>query len=472
MKKEGPTVVKFRKHTCPPFSRASSLLFLSAAACIFVILYCTPTAKAVPEGTNLLRTSEPAGTTPRKTIASQWGGHVKGRGAVSWPDKETYFGREGVNHLYDGSAELRIKTQLFIGARLSFDGHYEAVFSGGDTRRKIREIENRYPGISARYSAFSGITDDDRRLFDMSKIIDDEDNYVLYHRLDRLSLSYSPPWGLIRAGRQAVTWGNGFLFNPMDLFNPFAPSDIEREYKIGDDILFAQFVEKSGGDIQLLCVPRRDPETGDVAGDESSFAGKVHFARGGIEFDVMAAAHYRDIVVGFGSIGYLGGTAWRLDAVYTLLDNKVVSGDYPSLVANIDYSWVWWNRNFYGYLEYYFNGLCHTNYTDALSDPNIRERIDRGELFTLGRNYVNGHVTVELHPLFNVYLTIITNMDDPSGTFQPRAVWNMTQNTEITFGGTVYFGGTDTEYGGYMITGTDFQNIPLPTAYVWLAYYF
>jgi hypothetical protein len=55
----------------------------------------------------------------------------------------------------------------------------------------------------------------------------------IFHPAYRLALGIQPNWGLIRIGHQAVTWGNGLLFNPMDLFNPFSPSDIERDYKIG-----------------------------------------------------------------------------------------------------------------------------------------------------------------------------------------------------------------------------------------------
>ena len=69
-------------------------------------------------------------------------------------------------------------------------------------------------------------------------------------------MTFERDWGLARIGRQAVTWGNGFLFNPMDLFNPFAPTQIDRDYKIGDDMIFTQFPLKQTGDLQLLYVPR------------------------------------------------------------------------------------------------------------------------------------------------------------------------------------------------------------------------
>jgi hypothetical protein len=350
--------------------------------------------------------------------------------------------------------------------------HYEAVFSVGDTRRKGKFIEQSYPGLFGGVLKGGGPPDDSRRLMDLTDTIYDDDNHIFYHRLDRLYMTVMPERGVIRAGRQAVTWGHGMLFNPMDLFNPFSPSDIEREYKIGDDMVLTQFSVDSIGDFQFLYVPRREPVSGDVEWDQSSLAGKLHIAKNTTEFDIMAAKHYKDTVVGIGSVGYLGDTAWRLDGVWTFIDKGCNSDDYLSFVANIDYSWVGWGKNFYGYMEYYFNGLCHNRYTDSYTNQNISDRFERGELYTLGRNYLSGHVRVEFHPLFNAYLTVINNVEDPSGVFQPRAAWDITQNAQITVGGNIYYGGRDTEYGGYKIAGTDFFNVPFDSAFFWLAYYY
>ncbi|MDY6951811.1 MAG: hypothetical protein SWE60_09875 [Thermodesulfobacteriota bacterium] len=408
-----------------------------------------------------------------QNMDSQWDGHFKARGTASWPDDQSIFGPVGTGTYYDGNTEARFKSKLFFGEWGYFETHYEAVLSGGDRRRKGKELEKALPpGLWSSSLLVSRPVEDDRRFLDLTETVDDSDDHILYHRLDRLSLTLLPKWGPLRLGRQAVTWGNGLLFNPMDLFNPFSPTDIERDYKIGDDMVSTQFAVDKVGDFQLLYVPRRDPTDRRVEWDQSSLAALLHLASGTTEFDIMAAKHFEDNVVGLGSTGYLGDVAWRLDATWTFLAKESGSEDYLSLVANMDYSWVWWERNFYGYLECFYNGLGDDQYPEALSDPDISERFDRGELFTLGRTYMAGHIRMEVHPLLNVYVTIINNLEDPSGTLQPRAVWDMTQNVQITFGGNVYYGAKGTEYGGFKMPGTDFLNKPLAGGFLWFSYFF
>jgi len=209
-----------------------------------------------------------------------------------------------------------------------------------------------------------------------------------------------------------------------------------------------------------------------VAWDESALAAKWHFATGTTEFDVMGARHYQDYVVGLGSTGFLGDAAWRLDATWTFLNEESNEDDFLSLVANMDYSWVWLGKNLYGLIEFYFNGLGNDDYSEALADPDIIERLERGEIYTIGRAYLAGQVQMELHPLFNAYLGVINNLADPSGIVQPRAIWNIAQDVQMTFGGNIYYGGAGTEYGGYEIPGTNLLNKPSNSAFLWLTYFF
>jgi hypothetical protein len=407
-----------------------------------------------------------------ENIEAEWGGHFKARGSVSWPDDESVFQLVGTGPYYDGSAEFRLKNKVFFGDWGYFETHYEAVLAGGDTRRKVKEVERLLPDLFRDGLLINRPIEDDRRLMDLTGTIDEDESYILYHRLDRLFLTWLPKWGVVKVGRQAVTWGNGLLFNPMDLFNPYSPTDIERDYKIGEDMLSVEFSADKMGDFQFLYVPRRDPSSGNVEWDQSSVAGKMHRAWNVTEFDIMAAKHFRDHVVGLGSTGYIGGAAWRLDGTWTLLNEDSSSDDYLSLVANIDYSWVWWEKNFYGFLEFFYSGLGDDQYTEAFANPDIFQRLVRGELFTLGQSYLGGHIRTELHPLFNVFLTVINNLADPSGILQPRAVWDVGQDVQITFGGNVSYGRRGTEFGGFKIPGTDFISSPADNVYLWVNYFF
>jgi hypothetical protein len=368
--------------------------------------------------------------------------------------------------------EGRLKNSLFFGKWGYLETHYEAVLSGGDTRRKSKQLERLFPHLLEDDLLQARPIEDDRRFMDLTKTIDEDDDYILYHRLDRLALTLLPSWGVVRIGRQAVTWGNGLLFNPMDLFNPFAPTDIERDYKVGDDMVFTQFSANEIGDVQFLVVPRRNPSNGEIESDQSSAGGKLHFPYGTSEFDVMMGTHYKDTVAGFGGTGYLWDAAWRFDVTWTQLDENSRKDGYLSLVVNMDYSWGWWGKNFYGFVESYYNGLGDDEYGEAFTDPGISERLDRGELFTLGRIYLAGHVQIELHPLLNVFFTVINNLEDPSGIFQPYATWDITQDIQITLGGNIFYGGTGTEYGGFKMPGSEFMIEPAHSAFLWINYYF
>ena len=399
------------------------------------------------------------------------GGHFKLRGTLSRPEEGSLYAVVDSGTYEDGTAEARLKGTLFVGEKVYFEAHYETFYSVGDTQRAQSQLADLVPQpLKGLFGV--RVLEDESRFMDLTKTIHYDDDSVWYHRLDRLYLTFLPHWGSFSIGRQAVTWGNGYVFNPMDLVNPFPPTDIERDYKVGSDMVVGLVNLGTSGDLQLVYVPRRNPLTDEVSWDQSTLGGKVHLSRGTTEFDVMAVADYGDAVLGLGSRGYLGGAAWRCDATWTFLDDSPRKNGFLSLVANLDYSWVWWGKNFYGFLEFYYNGLGVNNYVEAFEDPALVARILRGELYTLGRYYLSGHVSVELHPLFNVYLTVINNLEDPSGVVQPRAIWNVSQNLDLTFGANLYYGGKGSEYGGIVVPGIPYLYSPSLTGYVWLSYYF
>ncbi|HWP34703.1 MAG TPA: hypothetical protein VNM66_03820, partial [Thermodesulfobacteriota bacterium] len=292
----------------------------------------------------------------------------------------------------------------------------------------------------------SGLPDDDRRLLDLTHRVADEPRLAAVQRLDRLAVGVSRPRVVLRAGRQAVTWGNGLVFHPLDVVSPFSPFAIDRDYKTGDDMLYGQGTLGETTDVQAIVLPRRDPATGSLRDDRSSYAAKLRFRAAGADLDLLAARHAGEPLVGVGAARSVGGAVWRLDASYVDLAG---AGGAVSLVTNVDYSWSAFGRNLYGYAEYFRSGAGEADRAGYRAPrPALVERLARGELFTLARDYLAAGLRVELTPLLNVLPTIIWNLDDSSLFGQLRAVYDRTERLRLLLGVELPAGPRGSEFGG------------------------
>jgi hypothetical protein len=317
--------------------------------------------------------------------------------------------------------------------------------------------------------------DSDRlRLLDLTSTVSRHPDTRIVHRLDRLKLSLDRSWGRVSLGRQALTLGNGLIFNPMDLFNPFSPTALLRDYKTGDDTALVQIPLESGGEMRFFHLPRRDPDGREVSWNRSSTGWAGHFFAGGLEIDLLAARHYEDRVLGLGLSGTLRSAAWRFDLTWTDLDHGGSGEDYFSAVTNVDRSWVWGGKNWYGLMEFFFSGVGESELSGALANEDLVERIDRGELFVLGRSYLAGLVRFEAHPLVNLSGTVIANLEDGSWLLQPKMTWNLAQNLDLLLGATLAEGPASSEFGGFELQiGPRTADVVRPDSVtLWLTAYF
>ncbi len=360
---------------------------------------------------------------------TEFGGHTKFRlVGESYPTNSVFHDVVG-GETIDLAADLRLNLK-FDSGRWTFDSAWQLVGLQGEGLR------------------ISGIPDDDRRLFDLSDVIADSSESALLHRLDRLWVGYASEKAVVRFGRQALSWGNGLAYAPMDLVNPFDPASVDTEYKAGDDMLYAQYLQDSGNDVQVAWVLRRDPLTGDVEHDQSTVAFKYHGFAGTTEYDVLVAEHYGDAVIGFGLGRDVGGAVWTMDLVVTDTDLDT----YAQLVTNLSYSWVWRDKNMTGSLEYYFNGFgIGSGRYDPLSlanRPDLLVRATRGELFTLGRHYLAANVLVEMTPLWTMTPTLFINAEDPSALFQLITSYSLSDEMTLLGSINVPLGPNGSEFGG------------------------
>ena len=363
-------------------------------------------------------------------VKSEFGGHTKFRlVGRSFPDNSLFRDQVGSEAL-DITAALRLNLKLTSG-HWTFDSAYQLAGLQGDSFR-----------------LGGGLPSDDRRLFDFSDVISEGSDSAILHRLDRFWVGFASEKTVVRLGRQALSWGNGLAYAPMDLVNPFNPASIDTEYKAGDDMLYLQYLQDNGNDVQAAYVARRNLASGDVEADEATAAVKYHGFAGEGEFDLLLARGYGDTVLGVGMSHAIGGAVWSADLVVTDTD----ADTYAQFVTNLMYSWVWKDTNMSGGFEYYFNGFGQmgSRYGPAsmAANPDLLARLLRGELFTAGRHYLAANVTMELTPLWTLTPTLLVNAADPSSLFQLVTNYSLSDNMTFLASLNVPLGASGSEFGG------------------------
>jgi hypothetical protein len=333
---------------------------------------------------------------------------------------------DGNSYDFGGHSKLRLVAQSYpndslfrdvIGAN-SVDGAGELRFySSAKSDKWSLHADYQLIAINSDFLA-AGLPEDDSRLFDLTSVLDDSNKNALLHRLDRFWVGYAGEKTVVRFGRQALSWGNGLLYAPMDLVNPFDPATIDTEYKTGDDMLYMQYLRDSGDDVQGAVVFRRNAVTGDIESDEATIALKYHGFAGENEFDVLVAESYGNTVVGVGYAQSVGGAIWRGDVVVTDSNDDT----YVEVVTNLSYSWVWGGKNMSGAFEYYYDGF--------------------------DRHYVAGSLAIEMSPLWMLTPTVLSNVNDPSGLLQVVTQYSLSDNMTFLGSLNIPLGANGTEFGG------------------------
>jgi hypothetical protein len=393
-----------------------------------------------------------------------FGGHTKLQFVDTTIPGNSVLQDLGGDDLREGNLEFRLKFSARRG-HWEFDTHGQLISAHSDALGGLSAM----PGL---FLPGADVINDKRRWFDLTHQVHAGNENVTLVRLDRASVAYSDASVVLRFGRQAISWGNGLLFTPMDIFNPFDPTAVDKEYKSGDDMFYAQYLFSNGDDVQAVAVVRRDPLNGEVENDQSSLAFKYHGFWGGTEYDLLATRHYGQTVLALGFSGDLGGAVWRGDLVW----NDTQTGSVMTGVTGLTWSWVGAGHNWTGVAEYYYNGFGLTggDYSVAglAADPELLTRLARGELFNIGRHYLGVSVTLEATPLLNLTPNIFVNLGDPSAYAQLVLAYDWKQDLQVLAALNFPVGPDGSEYGGidalqpgvYVSTG--------PALFAQLAWYF
>jgi len=382
-----------------------------------------------------------AGSAIAENVDYHFGGHIKTRlVGQTFADDSIFHDLTGSSAL-DFESDLRLNLEVDRGP-WDFQASYQLFVFYGDRTEYSRVLPDDLALLLER------LPTDSHRLFDFTNIFHDEDKFASGHRLDRIWIGFSSDKAVVRVGRQALSWGNGFFYAPMDIVNPFDPTTVDTEYKAGDDMIYGQYLQNNGHDVQAAAVFRRDIFTGSVASDQGTTAVKYHGLAGEGEYDILLAEHYGDLTLGLGGNRSIGGAVLRGDIVVSDSDESTEF----QLVTNLSYAWIWHEKNMSGVVEYYYNGFGQKSGdyepSSIADNPELLKRLARGDVFTLGRNYVAAGLTIEITPLWMITPNIFTNIDDGSALLQFVTEYSLGNNATFLGSISLPLGPNGSEFGG------------------------
>jgi len=368
----------------------------------------------------------------------------------------------------------RLRLQLAYAPRdeVEFTLHYEARAAWGE-RVRIRQQAEEGANLDARFAGNSLFREPRRRFFDFEDTFVRESTFVFSHALDRFRLRLGNRKAELSVGRQAVSWGSGLIWTPLDLFAGFAPNEIDRDFKLGVDVMRVMVSPAFGTSLDLIAEPLDDDATWSIDPADSSLAARATGHWGEYDLALVAGQVAGDAVIGGDWSGYLGHAGFRGEWSYSLVDESA-ERDYFRGVLSVDYSFAAaWDP--YLALEYHFNGLGEDDpddYLPRLQEDSVRRVFDRGTVFNIGRNYLGSVVRLVPSALLTLSATTLWNLDDGSALEFATLTRSLSESVDLIVGANFGIGPLGTEFGGFSReqAGADFGTPDL--YYAFLKLYF
>lgn len=351
---------------------------------------------------------------------------------LQWPDGSSLETALGFSSLQTNRAGLR----AMVDAEL-LGGQFE-----------LHGAVNRVNGDNiALQSALAGMSPSSppATLFDLSgeNIAGDT---ALQWGIDRLNLTWTTDSFVFKVARQAITWGNGLVFSPSDVVAPFSPNAIDRSYKTGTDMIYAQYLFDNGADLQAVYIPRPEIVGGTVSADASTTALRGYANVGGLDVTAMLAKDRGDLVFALGGSGALGEGALKGDIV--LWDPLGGSID-PSWVVNYSNFASFGDLGFSYFVEAYQNGFGTASDTTLSALPvTLSSRMATGQVFFAGRHFWAAGAQAFVTQDLMLAPTVIVNADDRSALLSVTANYTLGDNTDVSLNYSNPFGADGTEFGG------------------------
>ena len=339
------------------------------------------------------------------------------------------------DHLGLSATVLRLEWRGTLGDRLSAEAH----------QRVFQRISSESPALGGSRLGL-GASVAPRRSVDLRLVAYDEDRLLLEHDLDRLVLRANLGHVDVFLGRQAITWGTGELFPVADLWTSYSPFELDTSQKRGVDALRVLFSRSRAWELEAVLADRgtlRDLSAGL----------RVATYRENVDSYFAIAKQWREMLALAGATATTGNFKLRAEAAEPYdLDQRELAPPRLSLATD------WLHNSFSLTLEAHYNGTGVQRAEQYFAHLATSQALAHGESYLVGRLYMGAAASWKMSEVFQLTVSGISNLQDPSALLAASFTWRLVQETELalgTFQGigrSLLFGATPamrSEFGSY-----------------------
>jgi hypothetical protein len=285
-------------------------------------------------------------------------------------------------------------------------------------------------------SIVEGLTPGGGEWLDLQWTLRRSRHWLWRHRFDRLNLKYAAGDLLdVTLGRQTISWATTLFLTPADPFAPFDPADPFREYRAGVDALRLQAFTGTLTDIDLAL---RLSDT--AAGTTVTALGRGRSVWKGWELSAWAGVLHDEPAAAVGAAGSVGQAALRGEASLREEDGDLAIRG----TLGVDTRVTAFDRDLYLVFEYQHDDFGASG-AEALVGVVQSGPFARGELQVLGRDEIAGQAAYRVHPLLDIGLMTLWNLNDGSALIIPNAAYSASNEVTLQAGAFLGFGDDTTD---------------------------
>jgi hypothetical protein len=265
-----------------------------------------------------------------------------------------------------------------------------------------------------------------------------DDSFTYRHEIDRALVALHPAWGDVTIGRQAIGLGRGVLFGAVDVFNPFTPLEVDREWRRGVDAFRAEYRLSTTSSAECIAALGETPE-------QSALLGRMRGYLGNVDGSLIVGKRAEDFMIGSAFSAVVAGAEVHgelavFDTPEAQADGTLFGGRHLATKAVIGSSYTFDVGNGLTLLgEYHYSDFGVENAKDIpgrLQDPDFQRRFLRGDMQILGRQAVAIQLNYPFSDAVNGSFLVLNNPTDSSGVISPSLRWDLDKN--VTFMGNVF----------------------------------